>query len=168
MKEGAAATGENWRDNYITPPRILEAVNTLWPRGWFDPCPSKRSCWYDGDSVYDGLVNSWPIESYVNPPFSQYLKWLAHGLPQMVDQLWICHHDSSTERFKRLWNASDAFVLLEDRVKFIDPRTGEPTTNSSYGKSQTIFYIGSDIYQFNHVFKNLGYVARTDVCYYDE
>ena len=103
IKTGAAATGENWRDNWQTPPEILDRVNEFWPSGWLDPCPP--------DPTFDGLKKKWAQQAFINPPFSQYLKWLLHGLTQKPEQIWIGHHSHDTQAGRLLLNASRAAIL---------------------------------------------------------
>lgn len=163
MKQGAKATGEKWRDNYQTPNYILSRVAAFLDR-YFDPCPANPS--------FDGLDMDWPKYQgiYINPPFSEYEKWVDHGLRQEnIEQIWIMNHDSSTLRMKKLLSQASAICLLSQRVQWIDPRTGEPvqvtckkTGKQSKGtdpaKSQTLIYLGENPEAFYGSFSLIGRV----------
>ncbi len=156
LKEGAKATGEAWRDNYRTPAYIIDRVNAVFPDGWLDPCPENPLPGMDGLGMYSFQ------NRYVNPPFSQYQKWVDHWLYQPGEQIWICHTNNSSGWFKQLMAEASALCLLFKRVIFIDPRTGEPCKNSSYGKSQSVIYVGDRPEVFIGEFSKLGYSFLTN------
>lgn len=133
-------------DSWQTPRSILDAVDALWPDGWFDPCPANPG--------FDGLSVEWRKHSFINPPFSEYLKWVEYGLTQKGDQLWVCHHDSSTKRMRLLFPGA-ALCLLSKRVKFIDLETGKPR-GTDPAKSQTLIYRGEYPLSFAKRFQHLG------------
>lgn len=137
------------KDRWRTPQYILDAVNAFYgTRFWFDPCPPNPE--------FDGLSVSWKELNYINPPFSDYLTWVEYGLTQWGEQIWICHHDSSTKRFQKLAARASAILLLDERVKFIDPDTGEQSKGTDAAKSQTLIYIGDKPYSFCDSFQHLG------------
>lgn len=152
MKTGAKQTGEDWRDSYGTPPYILKAVAQLCDY-WADPCPPSPH--------FDGLGREWDEYwdfVFVNPPFSQYAKWVDHGMKQDCDQVWLSHTNNDTQWFQKLASKASALCLLNKRVKFIDPRTGVETTSTFINKGQCIHYIGNDLEGFNRAFSPLGNV----------
>lgn len=100
-------------DYWQTPWYIIDAVNGLWPNGWMDPCPAAPKL--------DGLSYSWCQPAYINPPFSNYLAWANRANFQGNEQLFICAHDHSTERFQTLMPRATALCLLHARVQFITP-----------------------------------------------
>lgn len=135
QKMGSQQTGEKWRDFYQTPGYILDAVKNFYGGEFFDPCPV--------NPTFDGLSTVWQPNSFINPPFSDYKSWVTHGLKQSTPQLWICNHNHDTAWFRLLLDYSIAMVLLQKRVKFIDPLTGTPSASTAIGKCQTIILIDS-------------------------
>lgn len=138
------------KDDWQTPLMILDAVDKFWPEGWFDPCPP--------NPTFDGLGVKWPEKCFINPPFSQYLRWAKHGRLQPREQIWICHHDSSTRRVQELLPGA-TLCLLYDRVSFIDPVTGLPK-GTDPAKSQTLIYRGNYVKDFARIFQPLGFVCE--------
>lgn len=138
---GVKETGELWRDSYITPQYITSAIKHVFPEGWLDPCPQE---WEEshGDGLDIGsFTESASKNVYINPPFSQYQRWTDAWLEhETSNQIWICHTNNSSQWYKDLERASDLICLLNNRVKFIDPRTGLPSESSAIGKSQTVFF----------------------------
>lgn len=171
IQMGANSTKEEWRDNWQTPKYILEAVNKFWqPRkypdrhDWYDPCPIGH--------IEDGLSKDWPERVYVNPPFSQYLEWAKKGIQEFTkkehsdqfwpEQIWIMNYDSSTTRQKILMQHAKAVCMLDNRVQFIDPRTGEPSKGQA--RSQILLYLSPWTYycaDFRRSFEHLGKVLET-------
>ena len=160
IKQGAKATGEAWRDNWITPNYLWDAIREFSPEVE-DACPI--------NATFDTLAEPGRFlekDIYVNPPFSRYLEFVkAIAVPQYFpairSQLWIMHHDSSTERQRMLMRRGTIMCMLYERVKFIDPRTGEPSWSSAVGKSQSIIYIGPSERNsaFKSTFRDLGKVV---------
>jgi hypothetical protein len=153
---GAKATGQSLRDHWQTPPYILEAA--VWflkslPNitEVFDPCPPNPQL--------DGLAIEWPPGTFINPPFSQYAKWVDHGIKQKPEQIWICHHNHDTRWFRKLMDYSDAISLLTKRVNFIHPENGHQP-GSAIGKCQSIVYRGRYVDHFEGHFCDLGRVLR--------
>lgn len=143
-------------DYWQTPQYILDKVNEFWPEGWFDPCPANHEI--------DRLHRIWPEKCYINPPFSQYLKWAQHGRLQPLGQIWMMDHDHSTKRMQLLMPGA-VLCLLHDRVIFIDPKTGKPAVNKKTGKKQTppkpqtLLYRGNEPARFKQVFQSIGHVV---------
>lgn len=141
-------------DYWQTPKYITDAVNELWPAGWMDPCPANPKI--------DALSYNWCQPAYVNPPFSEYKMWAIGGCYQNVEQVWIMHHDHSTERFRTLCIGATAMCLLFERVCFIDPITGE--SGDSPAKCQTLIYRPStradNTQRFKETFKRLGFIVE--------
>lgn len=76
---GSARTGAG-RDDWQTPECVLERVRRVGPIE-LDPCAdANRPLGHANFTVEDdGLQRFWPIGLvYVNPPYSQLRKWLAH------------------------------------------------------------------------------------------
>ncbi len=136
-------------DFWQTPRYILDAVDKMWPDGWFDPCPV--------NPIFDGLALVWPECTFINPPFSQYKQWALRGMFQNLEQIWIMDHDHSTERMQALFPGA-VFCLLYKRVGFIDPKTGKPVKGNP--RCQTLIYIGNDRTRFAQCFEHLGLVLE--------
>lgn len=136
-------------DFWQTPQYILDAVNKMWPDGWFDPCPVNPD--------FDGLKIKWPDKCFINPPFSQYKQWAFHGFFCGFEQIWIMDHDHSTKRMQTLFPGA-VFCLLYDRVAFIDPKTGKP--KNAQPRCQTLIYRGNNPKRFIECFGRLGVILE--------
>lgn len=146
-KEGAKATGELSRDYWMTPPYIIDRVKQALGPYYFDPCPK--------DPDFDGLITPWRGFAFINPPFSEYKKWVNHGMRQPNPQIWICNTKNSTSWWQMLFLHSSALCLLTDRVAFINPETMQPS-GTAYGQSQCLFYLGSGHHKFMEAFSDIG------------
>lgn len=153
-------------DYWQTPPELLEKiVGFLGPNDWADPCPS--------DPSIDGLRMVWGRTCYINPPFSQYLKWAEYGKDQFdrlfhdrpsgarkPEFIWMCNHDHSTKWFKLLMQNASAICMLGQRVRFINPATGQPGRSPAW--PNTLIYWGDDYDGlrggFRDTFKDIGIV----------
>lgn len=150
---GAEASKEKWRDFYITPPWLKEAVTEAFGRPFFDPCPE--------DPQWDALKRDWPPYSYINGPFSEYkdkgLKWFTHGLKQPGPQIWVGHSNTETVWYQYLAKRCTRLCLLKGRVKFIDPRTKKVADRPT--QASTVFYKGYDCGRFEQAFSKLGLIV---------
>jgi hypothetical protein len=143
LQQGAIATGENWRDNWITPDYIKDAVEAYFLGEYYDPCPEDpKSC---------GLSDPWGVHAYVNPPFSQYQKWADYGLSQLIAPdaagrmtwrtiVFLANSNTETKWYQQLAQASHTIILPNKRIKFIDPRAGEAGESPRQG--QSLFCLG--------------------------
>ncbi len=153
-------------DDWITPPYILDAVDKFYENIWSDPCPvGGREKFLSVYSVNPAANHeAWRCNKlYINPPFSEYVDWAEYGVKFINEtnyskpqQIWMMHHDSSTRRMKILLEHASAVCLLHERVKFIDPVTGEASKNSDKAKSQTLVYLGYRPNEFRRNFSHLG------------
>lgn len=133
------------KDYWQTPPAILDTLYDFFDGVFFDPCPINPD--------FDGLKADWPPYAYINPPFSQYLQWVQHGLRQPMEQIWMLNHDHSTQHFRLLATGS-ALCMPQKRIYFIHPDTGKPIKDQRY--CQTLIYRGHDNVRFGRVFSRLG------------
>ena len=137
------------KDCWQTPPALLARVKYFFGGEYFDPCPP--------NPTFDGLAIQWPEKTYINPPFSEYLKWVEHGLHQPLGQIWLCDHDHSTQRFQKLLPGA-SLCLLFDRVGFIHPETGKEVKGNP--RCQTLIYRGRKPFSFANTFWSVGTIVE--------
>jgi hypothetical protein len=112
------------RDTWLTPRYIIEELGPF----DFDPCPYvSNPQWVCERYATDGLREPWIGRVFMNPPFSQTMRWLAlhadHGLgislvPASVEsRVWRAH----------VWTKAKAVLLLHGRTRFCNP-DGSATT----------------------------------------
>ena len=100
------------KDNYETPSWLMELF-----KDWFDPCPlnPKR----------DGLSIEWQDKTYVNPPYSNPLKWVEKAIEESKKGkliVMLLRVDTSTKWFAKLVEAKAEILWFNKRLKFIDGR----------------------------------------------
>lgn len=152
QRMGSHLTGEEWRDYWQSPPSILKIIHTAaryYGMPFYDVAQTPEEREVTG---FDAFESPWPSGKtlYINPMFSEYDRWGARGVEQLdrgepMVQIWICHTNNSTGWFKNLVKSSYCqwVGLLDRRVFFIDPRTGEPSKNSAIGKSQSLICLSN-------------------------
>lgn len=128
--QGATQTKNPDKDKWKTPDYLLRLHDQ-----YFDPCPDEPD--------FNGLQVSWGDKAYINPPFSQYLKWANYGIGTQTntEQLWICHHNHDTRWFAKLMERATMICALNNRVHFVDPITNLPSESTAIGKCQSIIYV---------------------------
>jgi len=91
---------------------------------WFDPCPID----YHPDTHDDGLTMNWVAEcskhwavgAFVNPPYSNPLPWVQKAIEENKNGLTVVmllKHDSSTEWYRSLHEASARMLMVNRRLK---------------------------------------------------
>jgi transcriptional regulator with XRE-family HTH domain len=121
------------RDSRFTPPDFMENIYAAFGQIDLDPCghllspviARRRILLSDGR---DGLVENWSARTvFVNPPFSELLKWLRRvhdqwrvGNVETVICLVPVRTDSAW--FHDVLSADADIYLLRGRVRFLDPR----------------------------------------------
>lgn len=104
-------------DNYPTD----NWIKALFP-DWFDPCHLSK-----GElRQFDGLGSSWPDHTFVNPPYSEPLKWVKQGIREHQKGktvVFLLKHDSSTQWYRLLHEAGAHFLMIQGRLKH---GTGKP------------------------------------------
>ena len=167
-KQGAKATGENWRDNYQSPREILDRVDELFGSGWIDPFPV--------NPTFDCFLRNFDDSNlYINPPFSQYARAVDYLTgkgtigPGINQQIWLLENVKTETRYaQKLLKLSSAVCYLDKRINFLDPRTGEPYKvwnekkqkweNGSNRVGHLLIYLGESPGAFEDIFKDLGVV----------
>ena len=97
-------------DNYPTPKWLLDVFD-----GWYDPCPL--------NPTFDGLKTEWEQRTYVNPPYSEPLKWVEKAIEESKKGktvVMLMRVDTSTKWFAKLVEADAEFLWFHRRVKFTD------------------------------------------------
>jgi len=95
----------------------------------------------------DGLDRDWFGDVWVNPPFSEKEDWLReatfqHGFPdEGPDRVFVLTPDSTDVKswFHGYCTMADYVWFSKGRVKFIDPKTGEPAGSPSFGTAISVF-----------------------------
>lgn len=101
-------------DNYKTPDWLKLPL--------YDPCP--LNC------QWDGLSSEWAEWNFVNPPYSEPLKWVKKAIEESKKGkhiVMLLRVDTSTEWYKLLIEANAHFFYCNERIRF----NGSPPTFSS-------------------------------------
>ena len=96
-------------DNYATPAWLLDVFS-----GWFDPCP------LNPDYTTNGLDIAWGSRTYVNPPYSNPLKWVEKAITEKHNGklvVMLLRADSSTRYFQRCQEEGEV-IYFGRRIKF--------------------------------------------------
>jgi len=97
-------------NNYATDEYILDMFD-----GWFDPCP------LDKNPKIDGLQIEWKDKTFVNPPYSEPLRWVRKAIKENMDRkliVMLLRMDTSTRWFKELQEAGAKFLWFSGRLQF--------------------------------------------------
>lgn len=137
-------------DFWQTPQYILKVIDQFYsPWQWDDICPV--------EPVIDSLQYPWVQPLYGNPPFGEYLKWAEYAVTQPAEQIWMCNHDHSTQRFKVFLERATAICLIEKRIEFINPETVKPVKGNN--NCQSLIYLPGRVNrasEFCDTFSQLG------------
>lgn len=104
-------------DNYPTDEWIMELFGD-----YFDPCSLSNGELRE----FDGLGSDWKDKTFVNPPYSDPLKWVAKGIMESKKGktiVFLLKMDSSTKWFSLLKEANAKFLWINGRLKY---NTGKP------------------------------------------
>ena len=96
-------------DNYATPSWLMDLF-----KGWFDPCP------LNDNPDFDGLSIEWKEKTYVNPPYSEPLKWVEKAIQEKQKGkliVMLLRADSSTHYFQ-LCQEHGEVIYFGRRIKF--------------------------------------------------
>jgi hypothetical protein len=100
------------KDNYATPEWLMSVFGD-----WFDPCP------LNPNPDFDGLKIKWKDKTYVNPPYSNPLKWVEKAIKESKRGktiVMLLRVDTSTKWFAKLVEAKAEILWFNGRLKFID------------------------------------------------
>ena len=96
-------------DSYATPSWIFDLFE-----GYFDPCPLNKN------PTFDGLTIEWGWRTYVNPPYSEPLKWIEKAIQEKKKGkliVMLLRADSSTHYFQRCQEEGEV-IYFGRRIKF--------------------------------------------------
>jgi len=97
------------KDNYATPSWLFGLFFD-----WFDPCP------LEVNPKWDGLSIDWGRKTYVNPPYSEPLKWVEKAIIEKKKGkliVMLLRADTSTHYFKRCMEEGEV-LYFGRRIKF--------------------------------------------------
>lgn len=107
-----------------TPACILEPLYEFWPEGIaLDPCGSPDGL-VRADRILllengeDGLAARWPSRTFINPPYRNLKKWLAHGLVHLGEQVWLIPNRTNRAWLRGFVGDCDAVIEL-DPIAFV-------------------------------------------------
>lgn len=83
-------------------------------RDWYDPCPLSF------EPLEDGLSKDWKKKTYVNPPYSEPLKWVKKAIEEKQKGkliVMLLRADTSTEVF-RLCHQHGEVLFFARRIAF--------------------------------------------------
>ena len=95
-------------DDWATPKFIYEQT-----KGMFDPCPI--------NATFDGLKIEWQKRNFVNPPYSQLLKWIEKSIEENnkgKEVILLIPARTDTKAFKKLYDHGAKFLFITGRLKF--------------------------------------------------
>jgi len=98
------------KDKWKTPSWLMKHF-----KNHFDPCPSNPN--------FDGLKVNWKNPSYVNPPYSNPLRWVKKAIEQQkkgIDIVMLLRVDPSTKWYKLLIENGYHISFFNERLKFND------------------------------------------------
>lgn len=102
----------------------------------FDPCPENPQ--------FDGLKIKWKSPAFVNPPYSEPLKWIDKAIQESlggVDVVLLLKVDPSTRWYKRLVEADAHFCYFNERLSFVHQKNGVFNSSNNFA-SMLVFLEG--------------------------
>ncbi len=99
-------------DNYATPNWLMKIFGS-----WYDPCPLVQS----PTDIVDGLNTNWKDFTYVNPPYSNPLKWVEKAIEESNKGktiVMLLRVDTSTKWFAKLVEAKAHILWFNKRLRF--------------------------------------------------
>ena len=83
--------------------------------GYFDPCPT--------NPTFDGLSIPWKNKNFVNPPYSQIMKWLDKAFAEREREnysVFLIPARTDTKWFAKIVQEKCTIIFLQGRLKFND------------------------------------------------
>lgn len=168
----SSSTPNNTRDDWNTPPWLLELIRTFKPIE-FDPCSNAGSFvgapyWCDGSSEREnGLDQDWFFRDliFVNPPYSNglYPKFCAKMHEEALrgaEIIALVPANVETRAWQdHLWRA-DAWCFPKRRINFYYQGQEKKGVNFA----SCLVYFGPDSARFAKVFEALGHVIHHGDC----
>lgn len=102
-------------DEWATPKYIYDQAME---KGMYDPCP------LGGTS--NGLKSDWGADNYVNPPYSQLLRWVEKSIEQHrkgKSVLLLIPARTDTKAFRMLYEHGSEITFITGRLRFNDAGT---------------------------------------------
>ena len=110
------------KQEILTPQAIIDVCLKLWGEIPLDPC------WCEGAltkptysftyPAVDALKVDWEYKAFINPPYKDLKKWLAHGQIQKFDQVWLVPNRTNRKWFRAWRDGLDAYVEM-DPIAFV-------------------------------------------------
>lgn len=161
-RDSLAGKGGKSSQEVLTPPKILEPIASVWPRGiTLDPCAprdhSKRvvpaRAFFDGFDL-DGLAEDWFGNVFCNPPFDNLRVWRAKALKERkvrgVEVIFL-----GPVRPHRKWTKFEEW----DRVCLLYP-FAFVGFKQAFPEPCMATYLGDSPGKFSAAFSSLGHVGR--------
>lgn len=144
---------ETTTDIWLTPPTLIKKLGEF----DLDPCCPNDLPWstakeyYSLDRGQDGLVLDWKGRVWLNPPYSNWVKFMDK-LKRHGNVIALLFARTETKGFfDHVWNDADSIMFLKRRVKFVKKDlsgTGSSTAPSvliAYGKNNTQSLFDSEL-----------------------
>mgnify|MGYP001616638505 CR=1 FL=1 len=138
-------TGEKTTDVWLTPPDLVGKLGKF----DLDPCSPNNLPWKLADKFYslengeDGLALPWVGRTWVNPPYSCWVKFLEKLSNHNNGIALIFGRTETRGFFDFVWDRADSVLFIKRRIKFIKSDfsgSGSSTAPSvliAYGKNNT-------------------------------
>lgn len=100
-------------DDCATPKWLKESLF----KDWYDPCPLAIG----GCFEIDGLSQPWKDKTFVNPPYSEPLKWVKKAIEENRKGKTVAlllKYDCSTQWYSQLMSAGAHIIALNERLHF--------------------------------------------------
>lgn len=148
------------RDDWVTPPWLVERVRYVLGEIDLDPCtnpanPTKAVRWICPPD--DGLNMPWSGRVFVNPPFGRVLARWAHAAIQHATTrtpVMFLAPTRSTSKWYQALSDKGARANIHKRVNYCDPQTGVEIKGCPFGS--TIWLLGgADPVRFVEAFRDI-------------